>query len=95
MTSVDMVSRAPYATADEVTPSATACTNAHLDREIQRKSSISSFCRLQADGNDPYKSEAYYLTSGSTEQRISRIRTTEFAQSSGTEKQRVALSILG
>jgi hypothetical protein len=50
----------------------------------------SPLCRLQADANDPYKSEAYCLASGLTEQRISRTGTTEFAQSSGTEKQRVA-----
>src|SRR6516162_6844386 len=95
----DMVPRAPDATAgkaaDGVTPSAKACTNALSRFRNTTKIIVRPLCTAATDDKNRYKSSQCGQIPTAQNNGIWLARTTEFAQSSGTEKQRAALSILG
>src|SRR5215472_6342052 len=90
----DMVSRAPDATAekaaDGVTPSAKPCTNALSRSRNTTKIIVRPLCTAATDDKNRYKSLQCGQISTAQNNGIWLARTTEFAQSSGTEKQRIA-----
>jgi hypothetical protein len=94
-----MVSRTPDATAekaaDGMIPSAAGALITLSGSRNTAKIIVRPSCTLDPDDENRYKSLAYGQILIAQNNGISLARTTEFAQSSGTKKQCVALSILG